>query len=161
MLNVNHLLASYGSLGFPPRILNSAMEQNPSYKVISNPNTAGNPYVLESQVNGRVFNEVVLPIGALQQETEDREMVTSQQQAAGGENNVNGAAGRAVHASCSYLEAVEQHAAQAVPVKNFSPPTLEDGNIVVTLEEEEIEAEEKECAYDVIGRISYLKGEKP
>lgn len=43
----------------------------------------------------------------------------------------------------------------------MDPNKVEGGNIIVEIDKEDVEKEATNCIYEVIGRISYQKGDKP
>lgn len=43
----------------------------------------------------------------------------------------------------------------------LTPIRMEGGNVIVEVDEEDIEKESVNCAYDMIGRVTYQKGDKP
>lgn len=46
------------------------------------------------------------------------------------------------------------------PLK-WTPLCLEGGNVIIEVDEEDIENEAQQCVYDIVGRVTYQKGDKP
>lgn len=61
----------------------------------------------------------------------------------------------------SFLDAVNGDGSSTGVPMNLTPIRVEGGNVIVEVDEEEIEKESVNCAYDVIGRVTYQKGDKP